>query len=284
MNSNKRWIGVVAAVVLAALGTFILIQYVNSADQRALAGQETIQVYVLQQPIEAGTPAEELTATVETALIPAATQVPGTVASLDQIAGTVAAVDLVPGEQLLVSRFIQPEVFAEQDDFVVPDGLVEVTVSLSPERAVGGALRPGDLVAVMGSFEPFDLDGTEPTDDDLNLPSDVESVLYEESGNENPQTPNTTGVLFQKVVVTNVQVERLPTEPAEGEDASQYDLAPTGNLLVTLGMEAANAERIVFTAEYGTLWLAGEQETTPDGGTQLQTRISVYDEPLGVAR
>ena len=108
MNNNKRWIGVVAAVVLAALGTLILLQYVNGADERALAGQETITVYVLQQEVPAGTPAEELAETVETLLVPAATQVPGTVASLDQIAGTVAAVDLVPGEQLILSRFIQP--------------------------------------------------------------------------------------------------------------------------------------------------------------------------------
>lgn len=282
MNNNKRWIGVVVAVVLAALGTFVLIQYVNSADQRALAGQETIEVYVLQQGVTAGTPAEELAASVETVLIPAATQVPGTVATLDQLAGTVAAVDLVPGEQLLLSRFIEPEVFEAQDEFVVPDGLAEVTISLSPERAVGGALRPGDLVAVLASFEPFDLDGSEPQDEELDLPTEVQDVLL--SQDEAPQTPNTTGVIIQKVVVTNVQVERLPTEPAEGEDSSQYELAPTGNLLVTLGMEPANVERVVFTAEFGTLWLAGEQETTRDGGTSLQTRLTVYQEPLGLAR
>lgn len=281
MNNNKRWIGVVVAVVLAALGTFVLIQYVSSADERALAGQETIQVYVLQQAVPAGTPAEELAETVETLLVPAATQVPGTVASLDQLAGTVAAVDLVPGEQLIMSRFIEPEVFETQGDFEVPDGLVEVTVSLSPERAVGGSLNQGDLVAVLASFEPFELDGTEPTEDEL--PTNIEDILNS-TGGESAQTPNTTGLIIHKVVVTNVQVETLPREPAEGEDTSQYDLAPTGNLLVTLGMEPANAERMVFTAEFGTLWLVAEQETTPEGTTQIQTRNSIYENPVGVAR
>ncbi len=108
MNNNKRWIGVVSAVLLAAIGTFVLVQYVSSADERALAGQETIEVLVVNQAVAAGTPAEELAATVDTALVPARTQVPGSVASLEQLSGTVAAVDLVPGEQLLLSRFIEP--------------------------------------------------------------------------------------------------------------------------------------------------------------------------------
>jgi pilus assembly protein CpaB len=283
MNSNKRWIGVVFAVLLAAVGTFVLVQYVSSADERALAGQETIEVLVLNQAVAAGTPAEELAANVETALVPAKTQVPGSVASLDQLTGTVTGVDLVPGEQLLLSRFIEPAVFQAQDDFEVPEGLVEVTVSLSPERAVGGALRQGDLVAVLASFEPFDLDGAEP-DEDGNLPSDIEDVILPDAGSETPKTPNTTGLIIHKVVVTNVQVERLPTEPEEGADATDYSLAPTGNLLVTLGMAPANAERLIFTAEFGTLWLAAEQETTPEDGTQIQTRNSVYLSPLEVAR
>ncbi len=282
MNNNKRWIGVVFAVLLAAVGTFVLVQYVSSADERALAGQETIEVLILNQAVAAGTPADEIAANVETALIPVRTQVPGTVASLDQLTGTVAAVDLVPGEQLLLSRFIEPEVFEAQGEFEVPEGLVEVTVSLSPERAVGGALKQGDLVAVLASFEPFALDGTEPSDDG-NLPTDIEDVILPESDNAKPQTPNTTGLIIHKVIVTNVQVERLPSEPEEGSD-TDYSLAPTGNLLVTLGMSPANAERLVFTAEFGTLWLTGEQETTPEDGTQIQTRNTVYLSPLEVAR
>jgi len=281
MNNNKRWIGVVLAVVLAALGTFVLVQYVNSADERALAGQETIEVLVLSQAAAAGTPAEDLSALVETALVPASTQVPGTVATLDQLAGTVAAVDLVAGEQLLLTRFVEPEVLAAAEEFVVPDGLVEVTVSLSPDRAVGGALKPGDIVSVLASFLPFDLDGVEPTDD--NLPSDIEDVIVTPA--TEPKTPNTTGLIIHKVVVTNVQVERLPAEPEEGTDTeTDYSLAPTGNLLVTLGMSPANAERVVFTAEFGTLWLAAEQATTPEGGTSIQTRNTVYDNPSEVAR
>ncbi len=283
MNNNKRWIGVVVAVALAAIGTFVLVQYVSSADERALAGQESIQVYVLREEVPAGTPAEELAEGVETILVPAATQVPGTVASLDQLAGTVAAVDLVPGEQLILSRFVEPETYEERNDFEVPEGLIEVTLSLPPERAVGGALTPGDLVAVVASFEPFELDGAEPSDEE-DLPTEIENVLQTESDDKNPKTPNTTGLIIQKVVVTNVQVERLPAEPQEGEDTTQYDLAPTGNLLVTLGMEPQNAERVVFTAEFGLVWLAAEQESTPDTGANLQTRNTIYQAPIGFAQ
>lgn len=282
MNNNKRWIGVVIAVALAAIGTFVLVNYVNSADERALAGQETIEILTVIEPVDAGTSAEDLAPLVQTALVPAKTQVPGSVATLDQLTGTVAAVDLVPGEQLLLSRFIEPEVFASEGEFEVPDGLVEVTVSLSPDRAVGGELRPGDLVAVLASFDPFELDGTEPTSEDL--PTDITEVILPGAEEDNPQTPNTTGLLIHKVIITNVQVERLPTEPVEGEDASDFSLAPTGNLLVTLGTQPENAERIIFTAEFGSLWLAAEQESTPEGTTQIQTRVSIYENPVGAAR
>ncbi len=282
MNNNKRWIGVVIAVALAAIGTFVLVNYVNSADERALAGQETIEILTVIEPVDAGTSAEDLAPLVQTALVPAKTQVPGSVATLDQLTGTVAAVDLVPGEQLLLSRFIEPEVFASEGEFEVPDGLVEVTVSLSPDRAVGGELRPGDLVAVLASFDPFELDGTEPTSEDL--PTDITEVILPGAEEDNPQTPNTTGLLIHKVIITNVQVERLPTEPVEGEDASDFSLAPTGNLLVTLGTQPENAERIIFTAEFGSLWLAAEQESTPEGTTQIQTRVSIYDNPVEAAR
>ena len=284
---NRKWIGVVVAVALAAIGTWVLVQYVQSAEERALEGQETIQVLVVSETVPAGASAASLATKVRTELVPAKVQAPGSVGSLAELDGQVTAVELVPGEQVIATRFVTAEVFQDLDDFEVPDGLVEVTMSLSPERAVGGTLRQGDLVAVVASFQPFDLDGTTPNPDEDSIiisagsPEEA-SEIAAELDVAPTQTPNTTGLIIHKVIVSNVQVEQLPAEPTvvDGEPAPDVDLAPTGNLLVTLAMQPEQAERFVFTAEFGLVWLALETETTPEGNTQVQTRNSIYTNPV----
>ncbi len=278
---NRKWIGVLVAVMFASFGTWVLTGYVRSAESRALEGQESTEVLVVAEPVPAGLAAEEMANKVAAELIPAKVQAPGSVASLDQIAGMVTAVDLVPGEQLLATRFVAPEVFAEAEAVEVPEGTVEVTVSLSPERAVGGALRPGDLVAVFASFEPFELDGVEPTEETPAV--EVQDVSQDPAAPDepaSPKTPNTTHLVIHKVVVTNVLVEQLPATDAT-DDTAETDvaLAPTGNLLVTLAIDPANAERLVFTAEFGTIWLGQESETADESVTRIQTRNTVYDRP-----
>ncbi len=283
---NKRRIGVVVAVVLAALGTWVLVRYVQSAEARALEGEETVKVLVVDQPIPAGFAAEDLADRVRVELVPFKVQAPGSVVDLTELEGLVAAVALLPGEQVIASRFVEAEVLAEEMLADVPDGMVEVTISLAPERAVGGTLRPGDQVAVFSSFEPFDVSGVEPGDpEQVNNPSDagatnLESILGGDSSpsGQQGQTPNTTHLILHKVMITSVQVEELPQQnTAEEGDAASLEFAPTGNLLVTLAMEPSQAERLVFTAEFGTIWLATESATADEGNTRVQSRNSIYD-------
>jgi hypothetical protein len=96
---KRTIIGVVAAVLLAAIGTVILITFVRGAEERALAGQETVEVLVISEDVARGTAVEELEASVVSERIPAKVRPNGTVVSLDDLEGKVASVDLVAGEQ-----------------------------------------------------------------------------------------------------------------------------------------------------------------------------------------
>jgi pilus assembly protein CpaB len=273
---NRKVIGLGLAVALAAAGTFVLVNYVRAAEDRVLAGEETVPVYIVSDAVRSGESAAVLGNRITVEQVPAKVRASGSVTSLSQLEGQVAAVDLVPGEQLLASRFVTPEVFEDQDAIEVPAGLLEVSLSLEPERAGGGLLQPGDLVAVLASFDPFTVD--EGFDE-----SEGEFVLFsftdeQEEQNAQPQrTPNTTHVILHKVLVTSVQVERLPreTERADAE-ATGVELAPTGNLLVTLATTAPDLEKVVFGAEHGSIWLAFEPADAPEGDTQIQTRLTVY--------
>jgi pilus assembly protein CpaB len=273
---NRKVIGLGLAIALAAAGTFVLVNYVRAAEDRVLAGEETVPVYIVSEAVRSGESAALLGNRITVEQVPAKVRASGSVTSLSQLEGQVAAVDLVPGEQLLASRFVTPEVFEDQDAIEVPAGLLEVSLSLEPERAGGGLLQPGDLVAVLASFDPFTVD--EGFDE-----SEGEFVLFsfadeQEDQNARPQrTPNTTHVILHKVLVTSVQVERLPreTERADAE-ATGVELAPTGNLLVTLATTASDLEKVVFGAEHGSIWLAFEPADAPEGDTQIQTRLTVY--------
>ena len=284
---NKRWIGVGLSILLAVVGAYLLVNYVQGADERALEGEETVEVLVVNAPVARGTAAEELEESVETVLVPAKLQTPGSVGDLASLSGTYTSVDLVPGEQILSTRFVNAESLAALNDFPLPDKLLEVTLSLSPERALGGTLRPGDSVAVIASFSPFSLTAEETgdavTEATVNEDGTItETVIEPEETSVEVSTPSSTHLIIHRAMVTKVQVERLPT-PLDEQTAEQSGvaLAPTGNLLVSLAMDPDDVERTVFTSEFGSVWLARESETTPDDPTVVQTRATVYIDPDG---
>ena len=268
---DRKWIGVLISLVLAAVGTWVLVQYVNGADDRALEGVETVDVLVVSDTIPEGASIQDVSQRVERQTVPASAQAIGSVDTLSDLQGTVTAVALVPGEQVIASRFVTPQQFAEALEFEIPDELLAVTLSLSPDRAVGGELAPGDLVAVIASFGPFDINGVEPSEVD---PDAEES---DEEAAQLPQTPNSSGIILHKAIVTNVQVEELPAETTtESAQEQGIEVAPTGNLLVTIAAEAAYIEKIVFTAEWGSVWLAIEGELAAEEFDQVQTRNLIY--------
>ncbi len=276
---SRRVLGLIASVALAAAGTFVLLAYVNGADERAAAGEEVVAVLIVAEPIDRGTAAADLGDLVKSTLVPAKVRAEGAVADVADLEG-VAAVDLAPGEQVLASRFVPVNDLETEAKVEVPEGLLQVTVSLSPERAVGGRLRPGSTVGVLASFEPFDFNATEPGGAPEDQP--VEIVLETEPEEEAEpatklRTPNSTHIVLHKVLVTNVQIERLPAETATPDvEQSNLELAPTGNLLVTLAVSAPDAEKVVFAAEHGTVWLAAEPAEADETGTTIQTRGTIY--------
>jgi hypothetical protein len=114
--------------------------------------------------------------------------------------------------------------------------LVNVTMQLEPQRALGGRVRAGDQVAVMASFT----------------------------------TPDRTNVLVEKVSVAALQSDSNTADKGENADA-----APRGNLLVTVAVAPADVSRIVFALEYGRVWLAGETAATAPLGNPAVNAANV---------
>lgn len=268
---NRKWVGVALAVALAAVGTWVIVSFVRGAENRALEGQETVAVLVVDSEIPAGTAAEDISGQVHVELVPSNVQAHGSledIAALKTLEGLVASVDLLPGEQVIVGRFVATEVLDDQDQIEIADDMIEVTLSLSPERAIGGRVRPGDEVSVLASFEAQS--GASPLADDT----------AGSTAGTTSDAPSTTHIILGSVVVTSVQVEELPRRnTSEESGTASLELAPTGQLLVTLATEPANAERLIFTAEFGRVWLADASQLSAVADTNIQDRSTVYDDP-----
>jgi len=282
----RRLIAIIVALALAGAGTFFLVGYVRGAEDRALAGELVVEVLVADEAIPAGTPAEEVASRVRLERVPTKVAADGAVADLASLEGQVAAIALIPGEQLVAERFITLEAYLQSTGRAakveVPEDLLQVTVSLSPERVVGGELQPGDRVTVFASFDPFPLNSVEPT----GLGPDEIPVLVPEDASEEGegatraglQTPHSTRIILHAVLVTNLQAEELlRTVDEEGAAAGAPDPAPTGNLLITLALGPVDAERLVFTAEHGFIWLALEGSEVDDSESAVQTRAYIYE-------
>ncbi len=276
----RRWVAIVAAIVLAAVGTLLLISYVQSAEQRAREGQELAKVLVVDQLIEKGTLAELIGDSVKEVDVPLEVLAEDAVSDLTELAGLIATTDLIPGEQVIASRFQTPAAVAAESRVEVPPELLQVTIRLEPTRAVGGRLLPGDRVAFIGSFGPFSLTGVEPGDDEaLEEAQDsiivIESVDGQDQQTIGLQTPISTRVIIHKVLITGIQVEQAPREIEDGSTTT-VEFAPTGNLLITMAAPVEDIEKIVFTTEHGTVWLALEHLDSPEPDTEIRTRENIY--------
>ncbi|HLM06782.1 MAG TPA: RcpC/CpaB family pilus assembly protein [Blastococcus sp.] len=246
---RRRLLAALAALVLLVAGTAVLLAYVRGADARALAGSRPVEVLVVDQLIPEGTSGSDLRDLVRTETVPAKAAVEGRVTELSALRGTVAAVDLQPGEQLLAARFERPDDLQTPGTVAVPAGLQELSVLLEPQRAMGGRLAAGDTVGVY-----------------------LSQVLPDGTGQ--------TSAVLHEVLVTQVQGAPAAPDPAADTETAASS-APATSLMVTLAINAKDAETIVFGAEHGSLWLSLETEGVETGGTRVLDPGTIY---VGVPR
>src|SRR4051794_8570612 len=247
----RRILAALAALLLLVVGTVVLLAYVHAADARALAGVRSVDVLVAEQLIPKGTSGDQLADLVRTQKVPAKTAVAGRVTELSALAGQVAGVDILPGEQLLSGRFVNPASLTAPDRVDVPKGLQEGSVLLEPQRAVGGRLVAGNTVGVL-----------------------VSMAIQDGS--------STTHPVLHHVLVSRVQGAPTPVAPnakpggTAPATASSGTPAPSASLLVTLAVDAAQSEAVVFGVEHGSVWLSLEPAGADTGGTDVITQGNIY--------
>lgn len=237
---KSRLVAGAGALVAAILGVVLVISYANGADARAQAGMKPTDVLVVTKPIPQGTSAASISGSVQLKSLPSDAVAPTALHSLDGMSGKVVSAAMQPGEQLLSDHLADPSTLTAPGSVAVPAGLQQVSFSISADRAVGGKLQAGDTVGVFLSF------------DHGAIPSGG---------------PESSALVYHSVLITSVQGV---TQPADNSKPA------TGNLTLTVAVTDVQATKIVFAAQWGTIWLSKEQPNLPQTTPSPIDRSKVY--------
>ena len=247
---NKKVVGVIAAAVMAIVGTGLLVFFVQGAEDRALEGEELVAVLVAEQQIPAGTPVSDIEEFVTEEQVPEKIAPEGVIADLVQVQGQVVAADIIEGETLVAGRFVAPDQFsARRGSVQVPEGLLEVTIAMSQEQFIGGVPVPGDKVALIANgdradFIPANSDPLQGAGANPDDPAAAGSVVDTEL--------TITKIILQQALVTNVQGNPLPEGPAV-QSATDRVAPASGSILVTLALSGPDAERLLYVRDAQSL-------------------------------
>ncbi len=147
MKNKRRIVGLVAALLLALVGTVSLVAYVRSAKDQAVAQEELVDVYVVDEFVPKGADPDTIKSSVEIEQVPARLLQTGAVTDLDTIGDQVAASDLQPGDQLLAARLgLEETVSDEVTDKVQISTLLEAAARRRRRTPEGRSRRGVRLV------------------------------------------------------------------------------------------------------------------------------------------
>ena len=242
-----RIIAIAVAAVLAIVGVVVLVNAFRVAGQSAAGGSELVSVLVVKTEIPAGTSGSDVGTAIETEQIPAAYVADGVARTASQLLGKVAAVNLEPGEQMLASRWVTPsELASSGGSAAVPAGLQQVSIAVDAQRTAAGHIGVGSHVGV---FVSLDASGTDPA---------------------------VTELLLNDVLVTSVGGAAASTDTGSAATGSSTASSVSGSTLVTFALSADDAQKLVYGAEFGRVWLSlqNSKSTPVTSGPATRTGLA----------
>jgi pilus assembly protein CpaB len=260
---SRRITTISAALVLALLGTLLVVVYVGRADARALDGVQTVTVVVAKEPLKKG---QTVKSAQDAGLLSTETfprkAVPATAIAKLQAADAalVFASDVTQGEMLQRPRLVAK--VEPPNRLVIPAGKMAVAVSLEDPARVSNFVTVGSNIAVFDSYNVFE--GNEggrwtPSGDHLN---------------DGFPTNKATRVLLPKVQVLAIGESFRKEEPKKVDEAAAPAAAgDVTHTLVTVAVDQREAEKLIHGTQTGTLYLGllDTYEVKPGPGVDNRT-------------
>jgi len=248
------------AIIIAGGAVFGVITYINSIEASYEEGVEEVEVLVAAQNIPKEVAVEDLIAAgmVETKGIPRIYLAEGVLTSLDEFDGYVVSAPINTGEQITTTKFIRPEEIGLA--FIVPDGMLAVSIPYDEVIGVSNLINVGDRVNVIATFFPEGVGSLESTAllTEEQAAGDIGTTASEED--QDQITTETT-----RTLLWNIEILYIGSRTADSSD-----LADAGGVFggqdsaldfvdintVTLAVTPADSEKLVFSEETGNVWLA----------------------------
>jgi len=144
---GRRTLLLIAALVVAALGTALVFIYVNGAQQRANQDATLVKVLVASQDVAAGTTAADASAAgaFEEKEVTTSSQADGAISDITAISDEVALAPIFTGQQIQLQMFGS---VANTSALSVPKGRDAISVQLGDPNRVAGFVEPGSEVVV----------------------------------------------------------------------------------------------------------------------------------------
>lgn len=227
----RRSVLLIVAVLIALVGTSLIVLYVQGIDARATEGQELVEVLTATDVIDAGedVAAAQEAGKFEKTQVRRSDMVEGALTSTSSITDLVAVGTIYPGEQILAKKFGN---LGDAGTLVIPDDKLAVSVELTDPERVAGFVNPGSEVAIFVSADP---------------------VLYKPDGKEQ-KLAQYTGLLLPKVEVVGVgttSIAARTTTSEEGEETEQV-----ARTILTVAVDQEQAEKLIYADRNGDISFA----------------------------
>jgi pilus assembly protein CpaB len=199
-------------VVLALAAAGLVVWYVSSLRSEEGIAEPTQVVLVAAEYIPARTSGESIVANnlVERKEIVVSSVTPGALTSEAQLQGQVLTVPVAKGQQILQTQLGAPD---EQSlSYRIRTGMRAVSIAVDRRNAVGGAIKEGDRVDVIATFDADQLSAVQ-----LIPPTTVPTVP--------PASPESTPTTLPPTSPMNLGLVLSPDEIARIKDLTGYDLS-----------------------------------------------------------
>jgi pilus assembly protein CpaB len=263
---SRRIATISAALVLALLGTMLVVVYVGRADARAVEGLQTITVVVAKGPLAKGQTVKSAqdAGLLTTMALPRKTVPDAAIAKiLPADAKLVFASDVTTGEILQRPRLVAPAAVSA-DRLVIPEGKLAVTVQLEDPARVASFVTVGSEIAVFDSY---------------TISEGNEGKRWTPSGDglsDKFENNKATRVLLARVKVLAIGATfAAPGDSSDKDKDANKDPAAVDKTLtlVTVAVDQREAEKLIHGIQTGTLYLGllDTYEVKPGPGVDNRT-------------
>lgn len=218
----RRSVLLIVAVLIALVGTALIVVYVQGIDARATEGQELVEVLVATDTIDVGetVAAAQEGGKFEQKEVRRDDLVDGALSSTGSINDLVATGTIYPGEQLIAKKF---GTLGDADTLVIPDDKMALSVELTDWERVAGFVNPGNEVAIFATAKaPVRIT---PTGEEVKLGDWTRIVL--------PRVP--------VVGVGTTSVTSRTTKTDEGEQVTEE----VPRTILTIAVTQEEAEKLI---------------------------------------